>query len=181
MYKRPHHQRIFRVLEKMDADVLQRADCYFGGGTAIALMADEYRESVDIDFLCASADGYRLLRELVADNTLNSLMREPVRLARDLRKDRDKIYTAIDDGSGQPPIKLEIVREARIALDGERVIGIPVPVLSRSDLYAEKILANADRWPDSINGDRFPKQLSTKRGPPTVRMLRRRSTRQPHG
>lgn len=62
MFKRPHHQNIVRFLEKLDADLLEQAGCYFGGGTAIVLSANEYRESVDIDFLCASADGYRQIR-----------------------------------------------------------------------------------------------------------------------
>jgi hypothetical protein len=51
MFKRPHHQRIARVLAALDADLLHRHACWFGGGTCIALKQGEYRESVDIDFL----------------------------------------------------------------------------------------------------------------------------------
>lgn len=149
MFKRPHHQNIARFLEKLDADLLERAGCYFGGGTAIVLSANEYRESVDIDFLCASADGYRQIRELVSDNDINKLAKEPIRLVRDVRKDRDKIYTVIDAGDGEPPIKFELVREVRIPIEGQRIAGLPVATLCRTDLYAEKILANADRWPDA--------------------------------
>ncbi len=53
MYKRPHHRRIFSVLSQMDPDFL-RAACGFGGGTCLALVLGEYRESVAIDFLCAA-------------------------------------------------------------------------------------------------------------------------------
>ncbi|HDR8909197.1 MULTISPECIES: nucleotidyl transferase AbiEii/AbiGii toxin family protein [Burkholderia] len=148
MFKRPHHQNIVRFLEKLDADLLERTGCYFGGGTAIVLSANEYRESIDIDFLCASAEGYRQIRELVSDNDINKLAREPIKLVRDVRKDRDKIYTVIDAGSGERPIKFELVREARIPIEGQRTAHLPVATLCQTDLYAEKILANADRWPD---------------------------------
>ena len=77
MFKRPHHQRIAQVLAALDADLLQQTQCYFAGGTAIVLLLDEYRESLDIDFLCASQDGYRLLRNLVGDD-LGPLLRTPV-------------------------------------------------------------------------------------------------------
>jgi len=149
MFNRPHHQNIVRFLEKLDGDLLERAGCFFGGGTAIVLLTNEYRESVDVDFLCASAEGYRQIRELVSDNNLNKLAKEPIQLAREVRKDRDKIYTVIDAGPGERPIKFEIVREARISLEGQRVLGLPVAMVARDDLYAEKILANADRWPDA--------------------------------
>jgi len=51
MFKRPHHQRIDRILHAFKPEILEEACCLFGGGTAIALSLDEYRESVDIDFL----------------------------------------------------------------------------------------------------------------------------------
>lgn len=149
MYNRRHHQNIVNLLEKLDAELFERAGCFFGGGTAIVLATTEYRESVDIDFLVASTDGYRQIRELVSDNDINKLAREPIALLRDVRKERDKISTIIDAGEGERPIKFELVLEGRIPLSGQRIPGIPVATLSRVDLYAEKILANADRWPDA--------------------------------
>jgi len=50
MFTRPHHQRIAKVLESLDADLLKRHNCLFAWGTAIALGYGEYRESVDIGF-----------------------------------------------------------------------------------------------------------------------------------
>jgi hypothetical protein len=50
MFNRPHHQRIAKVLESLDADLLKQHNCLFAGGTAIALRYGEYRESVDMDF-----------------------------------------------------------------------------------------------------------------------------------
>ena len=37
MFKRPHHQRIAHVLAALNSDVLAQHQCWFGGGTCIAL------------------------------------------------------------------------------------------------------------------------------------------------
>lgn len=146
MFKRPHHQTIATVLGAMNADFLRDAKCYFGGGTAIALLLNEYRESVDMDFLCADQEGYRKLRASVFANGLGELFPVGVQTLRDVRSDRDGIRTIlVVDGT---PIKFEIVREARIELDGRSVPEIPVPCLTRNDMFAEKLLANADRYGD---------------------------------
>jgi hypothetical protein len=158
MFKRPHHQRIARLLAALDVDVLGRAQCFFGGGTAIVLMLGEYRESVDADFLCSSQDGYRLLREAVFHRGLGGLFREPVKELRELRADQYGIRTFVEvDGA---PIKLELVREARIALEGATDPALKVPTLSQSDLYAEKLLANADRGGGRATFDRDLVDLS---------------------
>lgn len=148
MFDRPHHQRIAKVLNALNSDLLQEAECYFGGGTAIVLSLGEYRESVDIDFLCASREGYRLLRNIVTEHDLGELLVEPFKYARDVKTDRNAIRTFIEvDGV---PIKIEFVREDRIILEGEYDPVLGVPKLSRSDMYAEKILANADRGLDKF-------------------------------
>ena len=54
MFERDHHNRIQTLLSALNTDFLAQNKCFFGGGTAIVLALDEYRESVDIDFLCAS-------------------------------------------------------------------------------------------------------------------------------
>lgn len=50
---------------------------------------------------------------------------------------------------GETRIKFEIIREARIETAGTMNDDYGVPVLERVDMYAEKLLANADRWRDS--------------------------------
>ncbi len=45
-------------------------------------------------------------------------------------------------------IRFEIVREARVELVGSFDPQLGVPVLSRADMYCEKLLANADRFAD---------------------------------
>jgi hypothetical protein len=145
VFKRPHHQSIAKLLKLFDCQLLAQAGCYFGGGTAIVLALGEYRESVDIDFLCASNEGYRLLRNTVSHD-LGRLLTAPVTHLRQVRTERDKIFTVLQmDGI---PVKVELVREGRVAIEGEVNLALNVPVLSRSDMYTQKLLANADRGLD---------------------------------
>ena len=146
MFKRPHHQRVARILDALNAQLLTEAGCYFGGGTAIVLLLNEYRESVDVDLLCASHEGYRTLRNAVSENSLGPLLTQAMPLARAVRADRYGIRTflMVDD----VPIKFEIVREDRIPLQAQTHPGIPILTLSQVDMFAEKLLANTDRWAD---------------------------------
>ncbi|HNF65790.1 MAG: hypothetical protein EKK65_04510 [Lysobacterales bacterium] len=146
MFEREHHRRIASVLAALDATLLEQSRCWFGGGTAIAMQLGEYRESVDIDFLCADRDGYRLLRSAVFGRGVQGLMRYPVRELRESRADQYGIRSVLEvEGV---PIKFEIVREARIDLAGSQVSGMPVGCVDRMGLFAEKLLANVDRGLD---------------------------------
>jgi hypothetical protein len=144
--RRPAHRRICRVLRSLDARFLLEASCYFGGGTQLAMKLGEYRESRDIDFLCSSRAGFRMLRETVTEASLGALQRKPLRLARDIRADRDGLRTFVLAGS--EPLKLEIIFEARIELSGALDRSLGVPVLDPACAAAEKFLANADRGLD---------------------------------
>ena len=151
MFKREHHQKIFEVLQRLDAQVLKNHACYFGGGTAIALMNGEYRESVDIDFLVSDLTGYRALRELLTGpegiSAITKSGRELV-LAREIRTDQYGIRVMLRVGDIN--IKFEIISEGRIAFDAPKAkdyVG-EIITLSRIDLVASKLLANADRWND---------------------------------
>lgn len=154
MFNRPHHQRIAALLSQLDGDLLNRCNTYFAGGTAIVLSAGEYRESVDVDFLCGSAEGYRMLREAVREKPgLDGLAKSPIELMRDVKTDQYGIRTfAQVDGV---PLKVEFVLEGRIAIAGQYSPQLGVPVLCRDDMYAEKLLANDDRQGDrqSMNRD----------------------------
>lgn len=146
MFERPHHQRIASLLRSLNADFLMRSGCYFAGGTAIVLSLDEYRESLDVDFLCSSTDGYRALRNTITNLSLGDILSQPVELAREVRADRYGIRTfALVDGI---PVKFKIVSEGRIDISGSTDLRLGVPTLSREDMYAEKLLANADRCAD---------------------------------
>ena len=66
MFTRLHHQRIAKVLESLDADLLKQHNCLFAGGTAIALGYGEYRED---DMAAASIYVMNLNEESYHANT----------------------------------------------------------------------------------------------------------------
>ena len=152
MFEHPHHRRIARVLSALNGDLLREANCLFGGGTAMALRFDEYRESGDMDFLVSNLESYRLLRQrLTGDEGFAGLLHpdgKRFRLAREIRADQHGIRTALllDESL----IKFEIVLEARIQIEAatgkDKVCGIST--LTLLDMATCKLLANADRWSD---------------------------------
>lgn len=147
-WKRPGHGRVAEILGNLDADFLLRASCYFGGGTQIALANGEYRESRDVDFICSSRDGFRILRETVREDTLGRIFRQEMVLARGVRADRDGIRTFIAGNPPDPPVKFEILLEARIDAAGSMDADLGVPALNPESAVAEKLLANVDRGLD---------------------------------
>ena len=142
--------RVGRLLERMDGEFLERAKCYFGGGTALALAHGEYRESRDIGFIMSSREGIRMIRETVAPGSLGKIIREPVILVREVVSDRDAVRTYLTEDPSKAPIKLEIVYEARLELEGTMAAALGVPVLGAAHAVAEKLLANADRGMDEL-------------------------------
>lgn len=115
-FTRPRHVLVMRVLSMLNAAFLENAHCYFGGGTRIVMALGEYRESADIDLLCSDRAGYRALRSAVTQDTLGSIARTRLVLAREVIADRYGIRTFIDVG-GQK-IKFEIIQEGRIDIVG---------------------------------------------------------------
>lgn len=153
MYKHEHHNKIARLLQSFNSQTLEETSSLFGGGTAIVLLCadnfSEYRESVDVDFMCSSAEGYRKLRSMVYGTDFSPLFSKPVEMVGDVRADQYGVRgrVKIDDSI----IRLEFVREVRIDLEpGEMVCG--VPTLSKVDLFASKLLANVDRGTDMQSG-----------------------------
>ena len=137
------------VLRALDATYLRSNHCYFGGGTRIALELDEYRESQDVDLLCADLSGYRVMRSQIGERSLGTILAqapERLTLMREVRADQYGIRTIV--GFESEPVKFEIILEARIDLDCEAVPGVPVACLDRTSCFAEKWLANADCWND---------------------------------
>jgi hypothetical protein len=152
MFARSHHQRIHEVLLALDAVLLREHECYFGGGTAIVLQCDEYRESADMDFMVSDLTRYRELRRVLQDrDTLArffGLGRGPLAALPEVRADQYGIRAALPLKTGS--IKFEIVFEARITVDRpgpeDQIVGIAS--LTQVDLVATTLLANVDRWAD---------------------------------
>ena len=148
MFEREHHQRIAALLNRLDEQSLLRCRCLFGGGTAIALAHGEFRESIDIDFICSSIDGYRHIRQQVDPRDPGWLFKRPVTQVREPRVDQYGIRLAV--AVDAVPVKLEITFEGRIdlrdPLSEDRIEG--VWTLSAEDQVATKLMANADRYAD---------------------------------
>ena len=115
------------------------------------LSHNEYRESVDIDFLVSDRKGYQKLRNLLTSEIgIQAIARKGMELAsvREIRADQYGIRTMLQ--VAKTKIKFEVILEARIELETpdqeNRICGIAT--LSPLDMAASKLLANSDRWSD---------------------------------
>uniref|UniRef100_UPI00404780E0 nucleotidyl transferase AbiEii/AbiGii toxin family protein n=2 Tax=Polynucleobacter sp. TaxID=2029855 RepID=UPI00404780E0 len=150
-FMREHHQKIAHVLESLNHEKLSNAHCYFGGGTAIALKYDEFRESVGIDFMVSDIVGYRQLRsDATGPGGLANLFLNlgQIDAGHDVRADQYGIRSIVKIMGSS--IRFEIVLEGRIPFDqpsdDDKIHG--VQCLTVTDLIASKLLANSDRWGD---------------------------------
>ena len=87
------------------------------------------------------------MREAVSHESLGPLFRKSMPLAREVRTDQYGIRTFLDFKATK--LKFEVVREARIELEGQDIPTLPVPCLTRQHAFAEKFLANTDRGLDA--------------------------------
>ncbi|HEX6861919.1 MAG TPA: nucleotidyl transferase AbiEii/AbiGii toxin family protein [Thermoanaerobaculia bacterium] len=151
MFERPRHRNVLAVLGAFRADLLSSCKFLFGGGTRIVLELGEYRESADLDFLCSDASGYGELRLIATQRGYDGLFApeaaEGLRFPREMKVDQYGVRFPVV--LGDDSLKVELIREARIELGpGIRPDWSPVECLSLEDCYAEKLLANSDRWAD---------------------------------
>lgn len=111
MFRRDTHRRALAALEALDDGLFARTATLFAGGTRLALDFDEYRESADLDFLCADADGYAEMRALARREGPAALLaagRAGIDFPREARTDQYCVrFPVTVDGR---PIKFEIVR-----------------------------------------------------------------------
>lgn len=153
MFNHPHHNLILKILNAVDSEFFARAGIYFGGGTFITFCYGEYRWSKDVDFICPvspeNKEGYRELRERVFAHGHEGIFKDTSQITfpRELVANQNGVRQGIivDDTL----IKFEIVTEPRIQLGEPATYDwCPVLCLNVVDRFAEKLLANADRWSD---------------------------------
>ncbi len=138
-----HHQRIESALKNFNADFFYENNILFGGGTRIALELNEFRTSIDIDFLCPNKESYRAVREEVTSASLGCLVLQQFEYPREISFSRDAVRTFIlIDGKG---IKLEFVCFDNYDLKAVRDELFPVPYIDRISCFYTKLLANVDR------------------------------------
>lgn len=152
MFDHEHHQKIIQVLSGLNTEIFNECHAYFGGGTLITLLHNEYRWSKDVDFICPVGHGYKRLREIIFDASFCGDVlfssNESIVIPREIKADQYGVRFLLKvDGT---PIKFEIVAEGRISLEAPEFhpFAPKLPTLSSVDRFTEKLLANTDRWPD---------------------------------
>jgi hypothetical protein len=148
---RQRHQLIARLLENFDEDYFTKHNILFGGGTRIVLEAAEFRESVDIDFLCPSVDAYRAVRTAVASDSFGRLAKGRLDLLREIRADRYGVRALVQIEDVQ--VKVEFIATDNYDLKKTQLDGISVPAISRESCFATKLLAHADRYAEPSKKD----------------------------
>ena len=85
MYRIARHNAIHKTLLQFDKAFLLDNKVLFGGDTRIAMELDEFRESVDIDFVCPSIESYRAVRSAVSSSSFGDLVNDELELIRGSR------------------------------------------------------------------------------------------------
>lgn len=143
---RKHHQRILNILESSNVQLLKENKAFFGGGTAISFLCNEFRESVDIDFLCPDLRGYANLRLTVTDGGVKSLFEIPEAVEARAKIDQYGIRIAFPINGNI--IRCEFVSTNLLPCSYILIPGVPVPILAPESLFIAKLLANSDRYMD---------------------------------
>lgn len=143
MYKRKHHQVIEKLLTCFDREYLSDNNIFFGGGTRIALELDEYRESVDVDFLCMNTPSYRAVRTQATNVSLGKLLLNKLNFVREIRMDRYAVraFVEIDD----VVVKLEFVALDDYQLTKSNGKLFQLPYINKQSCFLTKLLAHSDR------------------------------------
>lgn len=146
------HQLILKTLDHFNTKYLKQHNILFGGGTRIALELNEFRESIDIDFLCPDKESFRAVRQQVEENSLGKLLDNDFSFIK-LRTDRDAVRSLIRvDGI---VIKLEFVLFSDYQLQVDQNFPFVVPAIDHSSCFLTKLLANADRYNNAPYKDIF--------------------------
>lgn len=125
MYETGDSQRVTELLGAFDATLLEKAGCYLGGGAALVLALGEYRQLNNVNFICASAEGYRLLRNTVQDTHLGALLTRSLPIVREVRTSAYVVSTFLDVQGA--PTKVDFAWEIRVAISGtfDAAFGVP--------------------------------------------------------
>lgn len=155
MFLRPEHAALGTALELLDGAFLERCRCWFAGGSAIVLRFGEYRITRDLDFFVSDRDGYVTLRKRLSERGILGVLRTecPAVTMRDPIIDRVSIRTVLKIDA--TPVRLEIQYDPGLELSPDpKFSPAGIRALSLEDLYALKLLANADRHADPASASR---------------------------
>ena len=150
-FTRDFHNSIFDVLGCFDAEYFNEHNILFGGGTRIVLEVNEYRQSIDIDFLCPTTESYRAVRSVVTSNDFGPLTSIPLSLKREIVADRYGVRAAVEHGTYT--IKVEFVAMDGYRLGKAKLKDIKLPVIDQAGCYSTKLLALTDRYGEPSKKD----------------------------
>lgn len=142
------HRKVLNILNGLNVDFLTDCQSYFGGGTLVSLRHHEHRLSQDIDLMC-SFDGYAKLRHGLYERGYDALFlnRDSIQLPRELQVSKYAVRFPIL--FQDTPIRFEIVAEGQLTIGKPAYLqGCSFPCINPVDSFAQKLMANADRWPD---------------------------------
>lgn len=155
MFNLDHHNKILKILNAFNPEVLRNACALFAGGTLLTLEYDEYRLSKDIDFLFPyGTQDYRYLRNLIYDNGIAALFTNTTNIKLgDSTANQYGIRFPVT--VNETTIKVEIVANGNFNLDPPVYPEwANIPCLSITDRFTSKLMANADRWNDASTQSR---------------------------
>jgi hypothetical protein len=156
MFHLEHHNKILKILNAFNPEVLKQASAHFAGGTLLALEYDEYRLSKDINFLIPyGSENYRYLRRLLYDEGIAALFQSltDIQLGEStINQYGIRFPVTVNETN----IKVEIVVNGGFPLDPPVYLNWAhnIPSLSISDRFTSKLMANADRWNDASTQSR---------------------------
>lgn len=142
-FKLEHHSLIESALSNFNADFFIENRIFFGGGTRIALELEEFRKSIDIDFLCPDKQSYRAVREHVTNVSLGKLVKKDFEYAREIMFNRDSVRVMFKYMGS--PLKLEFVCFDNYDLNCISDEQFPVPYLDRESCFYTKLMSHTDR------------------------------------
>lgn len=153
--KQQHYQNILVILKNLNLEFLRQCEAYLGGGTLINLETDCFRYSADIDFICSTVAGYKLLRQRIFSEGhrclfKDDLLNKEITLDRMPKIDRYGIRFPILVSTERIPIKLGIITETRVKLGNPLFPdwNKELASLNIRDRYVLKLMANSDRYLD---------------------------------
>jgi hypothetical protein len=147
MLNAQYHRCLRALIDSLNAPFLAANDCFLSGATPIVLSLGEYRLADGLSLTCFTQDGYRHVREAVSQASLGPIFGQTIELAGPVRADRFGVraYVMVES----TPIHFELLKEGRFGRANLAGSLGAVPTLSRSDLFVERLLANADQYGSS--------------------------------
>ncbi len=135
-----HKKNLTSILKFLYSDAVTRNSLGFKGGTAAMLFYDLPRMSVDLDF--------DLLNKEKEDEIFTHLQKKLSRFGKieESHKKRFTLFFLINYQKGQRKTKIEISRrESYSRFETKNYLGIPMSVMVKEDMMANKLTALIDR------------------------------------